>query len=109
MESMWFWLFDRFAKAAIQFGRLRVILPNGDEACYGSGDGIEAPVPEGACAWAAWGCSSQGKRRRLCCSICRRALEGDCAASCSTWNERLCLGALGGAVGQRHCIQRHGI
>ena len=38
----------RFARATIRFGRLRMILPNGEERIYGNGEDIEAPVPKGA-------------------------------------------------------------
>jgi hypothetical protein len=37
----------RFARATIRFGRLRMILPNGEERLYGNGKDIEPPVPNG--------------------------------------------------------------
>ncbi|PSC74866.1 cyclopropane-fatty-acyl-phospholipid synthase [Micractinium conductrix] len=40
-------LFDKFAKSAIKTGRLRIILPNGDELCYGDAAKTAAPVPKG--------------------------------------------------------------
>lgn len=40
-------LFDRFARAAIKAGRLRLVLPNGDELAYGSDATAAPPVPAG--------------------------------------------------------------
>jgi hypothetical protein len=42
--------FDRFARAALTLGRLRFILPNGAELCYGSEASAAAHAPaSGAC------------------------------------------------------------
>jgi len=50
-------LFDKFSRAAIKTGRLRIILPNGDELCYGDAAKTAAPVPKGA--WGGgWGVQS---------------------------------------------------
>ncbi|KAL4447595.1 hypothetical protein ABPG75_004814 [Micractinium tetrahymenae] len=40
-------LFDKFARAAIRTGRLRLILPNGEELVYGDASNTAAPVPKG--------------------------------------------------------------
>ncbi|GMH42872.1 hypothetical protein BSKO_10791 [Bryopsis sp. KO-2023] len=37
-ESMYMWVFDRFAKSTILEGKLRLILPNGEELHYGNGE-----------------------------------------------------------------------
>lgn len=42
-------LFDKFARAAIRTGRLRLILPSGEELVYGDASKTEAPVPKGGC------------------------------------------------------------
>ena len=39
--------FDRFAKASITTGRLRFVLPNGEELAYGSPDSSQAAVAPG--------------------------------------------------------------
>ncbi|GBF87498.1 cyclopropane fatty acid synthase [Raphidocelis subcapitata] len=46
-EAFFLGIFDKFARATIRFGRLRMILPNGEERLYGNGQDIEAPVPKG--------------------------------------------------------------
>jgi hypothetical protein len=38
---------NSFARATIRFGRLRMILPNGEERLYGNGADIDPPVPKG--------------------------------------------------------------
>lgn len=38
---------NRFARATIRFGRLRMILPNGEERFYGDGSQLDPPVPAG--------------------------------------------------------------
>ena len=40
-------LFDRFARAAIKTGYLRLVLPSGEELVYGDRAHSEAPVPKG--------------------------------------------------------------
>lgn len=40
-------LFDKFARAAIKTGYLRLVLPNGDELVYGDKAHCAAPVPKG--------------------------------------------------------------
>ncbi|PRW60674.1 cyclopropane-fatty-acyl-phospholipid synthase [Chlorella sorokiniana] len=40
-------LFDKFARAAIKTGYLRIVLPNGDELVYGEKAHCAAPVPKG--------------------------------------------------------------
>eukprot|EP00775_Hariotina_reticulata_P004736 gene4736-4986_t len=48
MDLFWLGLFDKFAKASITIGQLRLILPNGEERLYGGApDTVPAPVPEG--------------------------------------------------------------
>lgn len=42
-------VFDRFARAAISVGHLRVILPNGEELSYGDPATVEPPVAPGKC------------------------------------------------------------
>ncbi|KAI8475498.1 MAG: cyclopropane fatty acid synthase [Monoraphidium minutum] len=46
-DAFFLGIFDKFARATIRFGRLRVILPNGEERLYGNGEDIAAPVPKG--------------------------------------------------------------
>lgn len=41
-------VFDRFARAAIKVGHLRVILPNGEELSYGDPATCQPPVASGA-------------------------------------------------------------
>lgn len=42
----------RFARASLKVGRLRLILPNGEERHYGGDEAsVPAPVPAGACVW----------------------------------------------------------
>ena len=41
-------LFDKFARSAIKTGRLRFVLPSGEELCYGDASATAAPVPKGA-------------------------------------------------------------
>ena len=40
--------FDRFARAAITVGQLRMVLPNGEELCYGSADSTSPALVPGA-------------------------------------------------------------
>lgn len=43
-------LFDKFARAAIRTGRLRIVLPSGEELVYGDAGKTAAPVPKGGCS-----------------------------------------------------------
>lgn len=43
-DALFMSTFDRFARRAISLGRLRFILPNGEELVYG-GEPSEAPIP----------------------------------------------------------------
>lgn len=47
-DMLWLALFDRFGRAAISQGQLRLILPNGEERHYGGAEHtVPAPVPSG--------------------------------------------------------------
>lgn len=54
-------LFDKFARAAIRTGRLRLILPSGEELVYGDASKTAAPVPKGR-LFARWGQRASGIR-----------------------------------------------
>lgn len=47
LDSFFMATFDRFARAAISVGRLRFILPNGEELIYGSESSADHVVPVG--------------------------------------------------------------
>lgn len=40
-------MFDRFARAAISVGHLRIVLPNGEELSYGDPSTAQPPVASG--------------------------------------------------------------
>ena len=52
--------FDRFAKASITNGRLRFVLPNGEELSYGSPDSSQAGVAPGVPTFCTLSCSESG-------------------------------------------------
>lgn len=41
-------VFHRFARAAITVGQLRMVLPNGEELCYGSPESTSPALAPGA-------------------------------------------------------------
>lgn len=47
MQGLYMSLFDKYARSVFNQGRLRLILPTGQELNYGSEDTIAAPVPKG--------------------------------------------------------------
>jgi hypothetical protein len=47
LDGIFISTFNRFARAAISVGRLRFILPNGEELLYGSEESAARVVPEG--------------------------------------------------------------
>lgn len=55
MDRFYMGVFDKFAKAGISVGYLRMILPNGDELHYGSKDNTAAPVAPGQSAGVTFG------------------------------------------------------
>ena len=64
-------LFDKFARSAIKTGRLRFVLPNGEELCYGDAGATAAPVPKGAPRCAIQSCVLQScvVPWLLCCLV----------------------------------------
>ena len=47
-------VFDRFARAAISVGHLRIILPNGEELSYGDPSTTQPPIAPGGCSSSAF-------------------------------------------------------
>ncbi|KAG2447750.1 hypothetical protein HYH02_007208 [Chlamydomonas schloesseri] len=47
MQGLYMGLFDKYARAVFNQGRMRIILPTGQELSYGSDDTTAAPVPKG--------------------------------------------------------------
>lgn len=48
VDQVFMAVFDRFARAAITVGQLRMVLPNGEELCYGNPESTSPALAPGA-------------------------------------------------------------